>query len=251
MRKKHSVGLILILLLVLTLFISCFTVTARSETSPLTKGELGVTPMNRTGFIYNPYSVFVYYKGESKDGIIRFTDTIHYFNTFNASVSFTFDTSAFHENRPHTISLPKTVDRESYIFYAIPKTVNWVILPDTIVVESMYKGIVELKVEMNEKEAYDLTENESGGLISLMTATPSASQNIGGTIVTSVPAYKVFIVLLPEKDVQEATSGSSGIVDDIPPWVLYTIIMGIAIVIVVIILAKKLEYVEVEEKVEK
>ena len=249
MRKKHSIGLMLILLLVLALSSSCFAITAGAETSPLTKSELGVTPMNRTGFIYNPYSVFIYYKGDSKDGVIRLTDTIHYFNTLDRSVSFTFSTKSFHENRPHIVSLPKTVDSKNYTFYAIPETVNWVILPDKIVVESMYKGTVEFKVEINEKEAYKLAEDGAGGLISLITATPSASQNVGGTIVTTVPAYKVFIALLPRENTRGGVDGSSGMLDDIPPWVLHVISIGIVVVAAIIVLVKKLEFVEVEEEI--
>lgn len=240
MGKIHSTGLMLILLLVLALSNSCFAI-ARTDTSLLTENELGVTPMNRTGFIYNSYSVFVYHKGDSKDGVIRFTDTIHYFNTFNKTVSFTFSINQFHEDRTHTVPLPKDVDKESYIFYAIPKTVDWVILPDTLTVESIYKGNAVFNVEINEKEAYELAADGSGGLISLIAATPSVSQNIGGTMVTSVPAYKVFIVLLPGENTENTGINVS------PSWILYGGIIGI-VAIVVIVLVKKLEFVEVEEK---
>ena len=246
MRKKHSIGLILTLWLVLALFTPC--IVAIADTSPLTENELSVTPMDRTGFIYNPYSVFVYHKGSSNDGVIRFTDTVHYFNTLNTFVSFTFGIRTFHENRVHTISLPENVDRENYIFYAIPKTTKWTVLPDMLVVESMHKGIIELKVEIDEEEAYNLAGD--GGLIGLVSATPSVSQNIGGNIVTSVPSYKVFIVLLPEEDIQNSNGvRSGGKTDGFPPLMLHVIVIGIIILAIVIFLAKKLEYVEVEEKI--
>jgi len=222
--------------------------TADADNSLLTDNELKSTPPDRTGFIYNPYSVFVYYKGTSNDGVIRFNDTIHYFNTIDSSVSFTFGINVFHENRPHTISLPQNVS-ENYIFYAIPKTTNWMILPDTLVVESMHKGIVELEIKIDEEEAYILAENGSGGLIGLVTATPSVSQNIGGKIVTSVPAYKVFIVLMPEK-IRETSNNveSQGLFDDASSWMLPAILVIVIIVIFIVVLVKKIEYVEVEEE---
>ena len=239
--KKYSIGLMLTLVLVLALSTPSFAIGVGADTSPLTKNELDATPMDRTGFIYNPYSIFVYYKGDSNDGIIRFTDTVHYFNTLNTSVTFTFGIRAYHENRAHVIPLPESIDGEKYIFYAIPKTTKWALLPDTLTVESMHKGTVKLEVEINENEAYKLAEN--GGLIGLVSATPSVSQNIGGTMVTSVPSYKVFIVLLPEKSNEEKTQG---ILDSNFPWVYVVIV--IIILAIVVFIARKLEYVEVEEE---
>lgn len=240
MRKKHSIGLILTIWLALALFTPSFAI-GGADTSPLTKNELDATPIDRTGFIYNPYSVFVYHKGDSEDEIIRFTDTIHYFNTLNTSVTFTFGIRTYHENRAHIVPLPERVNGENYIFYAIPKTTKWTVLPDTLTVESMHKGTVKLEVEINENEAYKLAEN--GGLIGLIAATPSVSQNIGGTMVTSVPSYKVFIALLSEMSNEEKTQG---IPDSNFLWI-YVIII-IIILAVVAFFARKLEYVEVEEE---
>jgi hypothetical protein len=249
-RKRKTVGLMLFSMIALVLLFFSFSFVVRGEeVTNLTAEEQTACPNQATGFIYNSYSVFVYRYGSSPDGIIRFNDTVHYFNTLNESVTFSFSVTPFHEDRSHKVPLPDEVNGDEYIFYSIPKDVPYLIIPEDVTVGSMQKGTVTINIEITESKAKELS-NENGGLIGLMSGTPSVATDIGGGFqVTSVPAYKVFIVLLGDPPVEEE---ELGIVDQIAENPIYLFIfVGIGIVLFIgYYLYKNLEFVEVEEEEE-
>lgn len=211
--------------------------------TPLTEKELEVCPINSTGFIYNSYSVFKYYKNDNPDGILRFSDTVHYFNTLNDDVTFTFQVTQFHESRPHTVPLPDVISKD-YIFYPLPKEVSYIELPDSLTVPAMHKGELELRIEIDEDTAYEYANN--GGLITMVSGTPSVHHQLNsGVKVTSVPAYKIFFVLMSDENIIESQGESND--DGGTNWLIFAI-LGIAVVCVIIyMIVRNIEYIEVDE----
>ena len=217
------------------------------QVTPLSDQERDACPMNRTGLIYNSYSVFTYFKGDNPDGIIRFSDTVNYFNTVNEDVTFTFQTTPFHETRSHTIPLPMEISKD-FIFTPIPKNFEYIDLPEKLVVPSMHKGELILKIELSEEDAYAMANNS--GLIGLVSGTPSVDTDISGMRVTSVPAYKIFIVLMSEDNIVETQGVGKGIDDDDDGsmWMLYAIGIIAIVCVAIFFIVRSLEIVEVEDE---
>jgi hypothetical protein len=258
--KKRGLTLMFLLVLAFSQFSLLSTASAEddewSETWEITYGENdpGVTPLtdkereacpdDATGFIYNSYSVFTYYKGDNPDGKIRFSDTVHYFNTVNEDVTFTFKQTPFHEARPHTIPLPNVISKD-FMFYPISNEIEYLDLPESLTVPSMHKGELELIIEIDEAQAYEIANN--GGLIGLVSGTPNFATDVGGGVkVTSVPAYKIFMVLMSDDNIIE-TQGGEDKGDDIT-WILYAIGIIAIVCLVIFFILRNIEYVEVEEE---
>lgn len=220
-KARVELTLMLIFLLVLTL------PTAIAENQPLSEYESKHLASDTVGMLNNGIREVTIVYEEYNDTVIYNTH-IAFFNTKNESVIIDVDIEDYwEERRVHTV-------KNNYTYGNLPD-LSWIIVPETIEIEPNSRYIVSIEICMPKDEAY--AEREEGGYLCLVSA------KIRG--IETGPSQKLFLTLLTNPVVNKEKD-NPGI------NLLWYQVLSIVIVTVVIIfiIYKKFEIVEVEEDIQ-